>query len=93
MPAVVSFPSLSTVQRMASQEICRLSQKLLTSESLNENVRGTKLVRAGVLLDEGSVAAGNGGLPADRGCPGDSGLCVSHRDVFDVDDGECGLGK
>lgn len=35
-------------------------------------------MRASVLLDEGSVAAGNGGLSAERGCPGDSGVCVGH---------------
>ena len=50
----------------------------LTSETLNENVGRTKLVRASVLLDEGSVARSNSGLAAERSCPGDGGLCVGH---------------
>lgn len=50
----------------------------LTSESLDKNVGRTKLVRACVFLDQGGVAAGNGGLSAERGRPGDGGLCVGH---------------
>ncbi len=35
-------------------------------------------MRASVLLDERSVTAGNRRLPAERGRPGDSGVCVGH---------------
>lgn len=67
-----------------------LCDVLPASEALNENVGRTKLVRARVLLDEGSVAGSHSGLPAERRRAGHSRVSVGH--CVDDSRGEGGRG-